>query len=208
MLIIKPYPVTHPGLIRSRRGVESMTKVGVWSINLPVAGPATPPMRRRNENNELNPLQTKPHRMAGAAAFMKPMLNFDDFGISFSVCEVNNSAANARYVQWHAGWTPQQARAEAMIHYDRNEIDRVTDYNLAIVVCWARARLQARLVAALPAGGGGTQPSDIIENTIQLERLVLCSDKMKEMELLISDASKISAARPLNRRTLGAVVPV
>ena len=125
---------THPGVIRGRRNVEVMIPVGVWNTNLPVATRATATKRRNSGQVTLADgstmvLQTKRERMAGAAAYMKPNPNFDDFGISLPVCDANGCTANPRFVTWRDGWTPQKARAEALLHWDRAEVNRVTEHN-------------------------------------------------------------------------------
>lgn len=79
--------------------------------------------------------------MVGAAAYMKPNLNWDDFGISFLICDVNGSSSNARFVNWNPGWTPFQARVQAMTNWDYHESKRVIDYNTLLIVYWARGRL-------------------------------------------------------------------
>ncbi|KAK4168081.1 hypothetical protein QBC43DRAFT_361741 [Cladorrhinum sp. PSN259] len=199
-------PITHPGAIRPRRGVESMTQVGTWKVSLPA--PTTPSKRRRSGEPVTNP-----HRQAGAPAFIKPNLNWDDFGVSFTVCDKVNSCANAKYVAWNDGWTLQQARAEAMMHWDRHEIERVTEYNFKLVVCWARGRLLAELYAGNPAGatnGASNRPAGralVTENTDELVQLVTCADKMKEMAILVDEARRIAEARPVRRRSLADRAP-
>ena len=110
-----------------------MLQVGTWSVNLPVASPA----KRRSSGETVN---LNPRRRAGAPAYIKPNLKWDDFGISFIFCDKLSSCANARYINLRPGWTLQQARAEAMTHYDENEEERVREYNFKLVTCWARAR--------------------------------------------------------------------
>ena len=190
-------PNKHPGSIRARRGVESMTKIGTWRITLPA--PATPTKRKRNNDGQPNPV-----RLAGASAFIKPNINWDDFGISFTVCDANNASANAKYVTLNPGWTLQQARAEAMIHWDENESERVIEYNFKLAVYWARSRLLATLRESQKDGnedqiGGG---NEITVNTDELVKLVTCGDRMKEMAVLVDESNRIAKAWPVTKRTL------
>ncbi|KAK3934374.1 hypothetical protein QBC46DRAFT_427632, partial [Diplogelasinospora grovesii] len=195
-------PNTHPGPIRARRGVESMTQIGTWMVNLPA--PSTPTKRKRNDGFTVNQ-----HRLAGAPAFIKPNINWDDFGISFSVCDAKSSGANAKYVALTPGWTLQQARAEAMTHWDEHECDRVIEYNTKLAVCWARSRLLAPHRASASGGSAvaqcsrpvGTQ-NEIVVNTGEFVKLVTCADKMKEMATLVDESNKIAKARPIKKRKL------
>lgn len=194
-------PNKHPGAIHARRGVESMTQVGTWSVNLPM--PATPTKRKRDEA-AAGGIQPNEHRQAGAPAFIKPNMNWDDFGISFSVCDAKSSGANAKYVALTPGWTLQQARAEAMMHWDENECERVIDYNTKLAVCWARSRL----LTSLRTSQAGARPAANIQNELtvnmdELVKLVTCADKMKEMAMLIDESNKIAKARPIQKPRLG-----
>ncbi|KAK4227523.1 hypothetical protein QBC38DRAFT_455198 [Podospora fimiseda] len=154
-----------------------MTKVGVWNTNLPVSNPVTPSKRKQSTRNASNKpetarIQTKTERMTGAVAFMKPNLNWDDFGISFQICDFNGSSANGRFVSWNRDWTPSQARVQAMTNWDFHESKRVIDYNILLTVYWAMVRLLFHLVAE--AGPGNiAMPVDITENCTELERGVI-----------------------------------
>ncbi|KAK4168192.1 hypothetical protein QBC43DRAFT_296865 [Cladorrhinum sp. PSN259] len=87
--------------------------------NLTIGNPTTPSKRKQSAQSSSTALtQTKRERMVGAAAYMKPNLNWDDFGISFPICDVNGSSSNARFVNWNPGWTPSQARVQAMTNWD------------------------------------------------------------------------------------------
>jgi len=190
-------PNKHPGTIRARRGVESMTQVGTWKTNLPT--PTTPTKRKRDENTQVNQ-----NRFVGAPAFIKPIMNWDDFGTSFSVCDAKSSAANAKYVNLNLGWTWQQARAEAMVHWDENEYQRVIEYNTRLAVCWARSRLLTSMRAAsrTQAGGEGHGYNEITANTDELVLLVTCADKMKDMATLVEESNQIAQSRPIKKRKL------
>ncbi|KAK3379636.1 hypothetical protein B0T24DRAFT_590171 [Lasiosphaeria ovina] len=195
-------PNIHPGPIRARRGVESMTQVGTWKVNLPA--PSTPSKRKRNENVTPNA-----HRLTGAPAFIKPNMNWDDFGVSFSVCDAKGSGASAKYVALNPGWTLQQARAEAMMHWDEHEVERIIEYNAKLAVCFARSRLLA-LHRASGSGGTtlpqGSRPvgtlNEVAINTDDFVKLVTCADKMKEMATLVNESEKIASARPIKKKKL------
>ncbi len=187
-------PNKHPGTIRARRGVESMTMIGTWRVTLPT--PTTPSKRKRSSDSN-------PDRVAGAPAFIKPNINWDDFGISFSVCDAKNASANAKYVALNPGWTLQQARAEAMLHWDENECDRVIDYNMKLAVCWARSRLLTSLRISQGLWEDGQNPgNEITVNTDELVKLVTCADRMREMAILVDESNRIARARPVKKRTL------
>ena len=177
-----------------------MTQVGTWNINLPTS--ATPTKRERD--GAPAGLQTNEHRLAGAPAFIKPNMNRDDFDISFPICDAKSSSANAKYVHLNPGWTWQQARAEAMLHWDESECQRVIDYNTRLAVYWARSRL-LRSLWATPQNrkvGACRSDSEVTINTDELVRLVTCADKMKEMVTLVDESNRIVQARLIEKRRL------
>ncbi|ODA84328.1 hypothetical protein RJ55_02848 [Drechmeria coniospora] len=187
------HPNKHPGPIRARRAVDAMTNIGTWRVDLPPS--ASLGKRKRNDHGRKNE-----HRKAGAAAFIKPNINWDDFGVSFSVCDANSANANAKYVSLREGWTLQQARAEAMIHWDERECQRVIEHNEDLVVCWARSRLITSLRALQSESHPITIPDEVTVNTDELVRLVTCADRVKEMATLIDESERIAGSRPIHRQ--------
>ena len=176
-----------------------MTMIGTWSTTLPA--PSTPSKRKRGGDH------INADRVAGSPAFIKPNINWDDFGISFTVCDAKNASANAKYVALKPGWTWQQARAEAMMHWDENECERVIDYNTKLTVCWARSRLLASIRTSQgiweETQSMGSRQNEVTVNTDELVRLITCADKMKDMAVLVDESKRIAGARPINKRMLG-----
>ncbi|KAK4188307.1 hypothetical protein QBC35DRAFT_531857 [Podospora australis] len=178
-------PINHPGAIRGRSNVESRTQ------------------RRRNSgqaattSNSSNPPQTKPERMAGAPAFMKPSLNSDDFGISFQVCDSKGASAKERF-SWQ-GATPLLPEINQLtlhlyfhyicvprhqLHWDEAEFKRAKEYNMSLLVYWARSYLVSHL-----------RGQDLNTTESKTDELV----KLAEMRLLLDDSEAISAERGVIR---------
>jgi len=185
-------PNNHPGSIRKRRAVESMLEVGIWTVDLPAKAGS-----KRTQSGTT----TNPCRKAGEKAFFKPSINWDAFGIAFNACDAKGANASSEFITLKPGWTLQQARAEAMAHWDRHESNRVQTYNTELVVCWARSRLLTLLRAAHMGGNAagvrpvGTQ-NEIQENRNELVKLVTCQQKLRELEALATETRAIAQARP------------
>lgn len=129
-------PNPHPGTLPDRRAQESMIHVGSFNANIPPSTNA----KKKASRSGVQP-QTPPHRQACAPAYMKPNINMDTCGVSFMMVDSKSATVNPRYVTYKSGWTAQQARAEAVIHWDTNEVRRIGNYNKSLVTYWARSRL-------------------------------------------------------------------
>ena len=204
-------PVIHPGGLRGRRVVNFMTQVGIWKDDLPVPVPTTSKKRDRS-GSAIGPSktpikQTKPERMAGAAAYMKPNEGGNDFGISFDIWDACGAKASYESVAWFDGWTPQRARVEAMSHWDRMEIERVSNYNVQLVVYWARTRLlnlirEQAHIDGNAAGNYSLESASIVENTAELVKPYLWAGKLSGMQDFLDEAKATLKARPVRRKTL------
>lgn len=185
-------PNIHPGPIRGRRAVESMIQIGTWSANLPV----TPSKRKAGENSP------GPHRLAGAPAYLKPNLQWSNFGINWITCDAKSSAAKDEYVRLFPGWTMAQAHSECITHFDAHESERVGTYNNRLAVCWARSRLLVSLRVSAESSTQGTEVprgerpvgtlNEIPVNARELVKLETCEQRILAMARLVTDAGMIA----------------
>lgn len=186
-----------------------MTCVGTWAVDLPA--PSTPSKRKRGSEGAL-PAQVSPQRRAGAPAFLKPNLQWSNFGVTYLFCDAKSSAASDKYVRLYDGWTMAQAHSEAITHFHLKESDRVGDYNNELAVCWARSRLLLSLrvlgagdqgssvpVGTRPIGGG----NEVVVKTDELVKLHTCRQRILDMEQLVKDTGMI--ARQGQARTLASL---
>jgi len=137
-----------PGPFPERQRSDSTLHVGVFNRDLPLSTAA-----KRKANGSTGGARPPPHRRAGAPAFLRPNQDPDGFGLVWQTVDESNMAVGSGYVQFHNGWTPQQARAETAAHFDRHEHARIGEYNAALVVFWARARLVRYLHESRTAAG-------------------------------------------------------
>lgn len=70
--------------------------------------------------------------------------------------DAKSGAVNPRFVQLRAGLSQQQARAEAVIHWDRNECRRIGQWNLEMAVYLARNRIMRHMQHTLSLDGHRT----------------------------------------------------
>jgi hypothetical protein len=181
----------HPGPIRARKAVELMLQVGTWAVNLPV----TTPSKRKKSGQDVA-IQTNPHRLAGAPAYLKPNMNWSHF------CDATGSAASDHYLKLFHGWTLPQAYSECITHFDRNEAKRVGAYNNSLIICWARASLVLALRVAGEGNNQGTavppgsRPigaiNQITINTNELVKFETCRQRILDMRQLVEDAGAIA----------------
>lgn len=190
----------HPEPLRERRGVEAMIRVGSFNANLPPSVPA-----KRKAAREGTVASPPAHRQAGAPAFMKPNINWDDYGINWMLVDSKSAGVNPRFVQYHNNWTAEQARAEAVIHFDRHERTRIGEYNLSLVVHWTRGRLLCHLQRHVhPAGATANTASDVrpiglgnegTEDHSELKTLRTCADILAAHAAISTRVQEIAATR-------------
>ena len=112
-----------PSPVRRGRGAGVAAAVG---MNL-VRGPAIPAHRRR-----------------GAQLFMKGSLRSDEGYPSVFLCDVKHAKVASRHLQLLPGLDDGTARASTIDLFDRLEIDRVFNYNVAIAIFYAQRRIKRK----------------------------------------------------------------
>lgn len=143
--------------IPDRTGNGWLTHVGfVTDDMIPERG--TPKHRRANRGfmppNQLNqqaqpPAQVvvPPNRRRGALVFMKGSLHTDEGKPRVYYCDAAHLRIASRYVRLKPGMTDAEAQARTIDNFDRQERDRVFDYNMALGVDFAQTRLKRKLMS-------------------------------------------------------------
>jgi len=192
----------HPEPLRKRRGVEAMIRVGVFSTNIPPSTPA-----KRKAAREGTVAITPVHRQAGAPAYMKPNIDRGDYGINWMLVDSKSAGVNPRHVQYHNNWSAEQAKAEAVIHFDRHERTRIGEYNLDLIVHWARGRLllhHLRTQASAPAAAIADNAAEDrpvgdrnegTEDHSELKKLRTCADILAAHAAISSRVKAIAETR-------------
>src|SRR5262249_54960896 len=121
-----------------RRATETMVQIGTFAKDLP-------PSHAQRKEVIKNPALPSPiipaHRRHGAPAFVKPNANWDAGTLHWMWVDAKSRGVNPKYIQLRNGLTYHQARAEAVVHWDKKESRRIREWNSDMAVFWARNRL-------------------------------------------------------------------
>ncbi len=148
-------------------------------------------------------------RKAGARAFIKPNVTWDGYGVLYNLVDKHGAGVPTSSVVFDDAVTPQQARVLVSAHWDRNESNRIGNWNIDLVVFWARHRL----VDSVEAGEcrDGTTASQrandrvkpvlrerITEHHDRLVQLRQISTIIKKMQEIVEDMTAMAASGKAN----------
>lgn len=181
--------VHEPGKIRDRTVAEFSLKVGTIMPGMPRSSGRV----KKNQN-------TPAHRLAGQPVFLRPQLNWDDYGVTFIYSDTRGSAIHSRWVQHLQGYNAMRTRAEAMVRWDLAECKRVTQYNTTMVAFWAQCRLVHWLKDRRVDAGRPGEEIPLAEDHSKLVELKTCSMIVDKMTALVAEIRSINSrhAEPIN----------
>ncbi|KAH7185100.1 uncharacterized protein B0J16DRAFT_371951 [Fusarium flagelliforme] len=114
--------VGHPPALAERKFNESRIQVGFLSQDHPL-----PAGKTRNGQ------QVRAARRAGQPVFFGVGLQYEDGTVDWAWRDKNNAGVSPRYVTLANGKTATSIRADAMVHFDMAEYDRIQVYNSRLV---------------------------------------------------------------------------
>ncbi|KAK3347032.1 hypothetical protein B0T25DRAFT_293264 [Lasiosphaeria hispida] len=163
-------PFQHPGNTGARRARESSVLVGKLKVDHPPSkkSPVVPA-----------------HRRAGAVVYMKPNLKWDENTVSFMLLDARGASIKSEHLVYGEGLTPEMARANSMVHFDKSEVRRICNYNEHLVTYWARLRLVAD-IRTFPAryGGAAANSGDASRPVFGPEALGMLPEDISELAVL------------------------
>jgi len=167
----------HPGTIAAKRLQHSAIIVGTFTQDHP---PSTEAQKAANSKSFADTIvipTTPAVRRAGQPVYIRPNVNMHEFSVVWQLTDSRGRIIQPEYFAYHPGVTPESARADSMVHWDRNEVIRVCSFNRLLAVYWARRHL-LRHVRQFPhlAKEGLTQNDNV-------ERPVFDESVLKEENL-------------------------
>ncbi|KAL7822207.1 hypothetical protein V8C26DRAFT_390322 [Trichoderma gracile] len=189
--------VDAPGEIRPRSAREVNTLVGTIKPGMPRSADAT-------RQGKPTPAQRQP----GQPVFLKPNINWDDYGLTFIWCDSKGRAVNSRWVQLTESYSAAQARADAVVTWDTAETRRVTQYNHEWLAFWARCRLIHWMRDNPAEDGTGSLPSQQSRDVPRQERhdvlvkLRTCQSILDDLVALSLETRTIQGGRVGGRVSL------
>ncbi|KAJ4311491.1 hypothetical protein N0V84_010409 [Fusarium piperis] len=143
---------------------ETSVQVGVLAVNHPEPG----------SGGVIPRLPVSPARSASAPAILGVALNLEEDSFSFIWRDENGRFINPKYVRLDDEFNMARAKAHAIEHYDHYQRERITSYNIRLVVSAARRSIRKWALR-------GSQPevepdNEDIVAVDQVRELVLASD--------------------------------
>ncbi|KAK5657183.1 hypothetical protein OQA88_3241 [Cercophora sp. LCS_1] len=160
-LIIKLNEPPLATLESDRAGLGALVFEKGWGTNRPITQSGALRSRRGVDMSSMTETDRRP-------GVYQAQPHWGGFGIPLSVYDKAGSHASAGDITWNEGWTLQRARAVAMMHWDLYGVERVTEHNFKLVVCWAESRCkQAKQFRVQRVQTASAGPSRSIFQSIQ-----------------------------------------
>jgi len=131
----------HPGTIPMKRLQHSAIVVGTFTQDHPPSAEAQKAANRKSSADTVVIPTTPPVRRAGQPVYIRPNVKMHEFSVVWQLTDGRGRIIQPEYFTYHPGITPESARADSMVHWDRNEAIRVCGFNRLLAVYWARRRL-------------------------------------------------------------------
>lgn len=136
----KHAPPEVKGEITKRKFDMSSYRIGILRED---ASPASP-SRKRGRDGSTREAITPTARRAGQPAFIRVGISggTNGLGVDFSFTDATGKTISTNVIQLDAGTTMSDAMAMVVGIFDSNEVKRVNEWNISVVVSWARQRLR------------------------------------------------------------------
>jgi len=115
----------HPGKLAERKLVESAIIVGKFKVDHPPSDEAVKKAAKASTDGNVVLSKTAQGRKAGDPVWMRPNIKINEFSVAFQHLDGRSRTINTEYAEYYPGVTPESARQDSMVHWDRNEVYRV-----------------------------------------------------------------------------------